>query len=351
LARLFTLGNAARNGLGPALLEARTEPLLAGAETWDLILSNVPAKAGEPVLEDFISRSAALLVPGGRALVVVVNSLAGFFRAHLNGARGGPSLIGEEAGTEHRVFVYGGPASAPPDIPALWGPAEELPGPRSGFWWSVYRRGRAAFEIEGVHYEICSVHGAAEFDRPSGAVETAAALVRRLGAAALFQGGPVLVHEGGQGHFPLWFLHFLEWAGAAPPEFLLLHGRNVLALEAARSNIAESSLTGKPRVLTVPGPDLVLDRDSLGAALAAGKAAGSGQGAGFIAVFPQPVPRTDPYPGIWEALGTLLRPGAAALLALSATEAERFDKRRLPGFTHQGDLKRRGFRALVYRRR
>jgi hypothetical protein len=364
LARIFTLGNAARNGLGSSVLEARAEPLLAGAETWDLILSNVPAKAGEPVLEDFVSRSAALLAPGGRALIVVVNSLADFFRTHLGWC--GAPLLREEAGTEHRVFVYGGPASAPPDLPAIWDPAAESPEPRPGLWRGVYLRGEAAYEMEGIAYGISSVHGAAEFDRPGGAVETAAALLSRLGAGALFKGGPVLVHEGGQGHFPLWFLLFLERAGAAAPGLLLLHGRNVLALEAARGNIAGSALALKPRVLTAPGVDLGLDREPLAARLPAAapegsapeSTGGSGQGAGFIAAFPQvvprPVPRSgdrpDPYGGIWEALGTLLRPGAAALFALPAAEAGRLDKRRPSGFARLGDLKRRGFRALAYRR-
>ncbi|MDR1315985.1 MAG: methyltransferase, partial [Spirochaetales bacterium] len=78
LARLFTEYNGLRNGLAGAELEARTEALLAApaGAAWDLILSNVPAKAGRPVLEDFIGRSAGMLKSGGLALVVVVNPLA-----------------------------------------------------------------------------------------------------------------------------------------------------------------------------------------------------------------------------------------------------------------------------------
>jgi hypothetical protein len=209
--------------------------------------------------------------------------------------------------------------------------------------------------MEGIAYRIGAVWGAAEFDRPGGAVETAASLLGRLG---LFKGAPsapVLVHEGGQGHFPLWLLLFLERNGAAAPEFLLLHGRNILALEAARSNIAESPLAAKPAVLMAPGADLALDKDLLASlspdASMPRPPAARERGFGFIAAFPQIVPQTDPYDGIWGALGSLPLPGAAALLSLPAAQADRLDKRKPPGFTRLGDLKRRGFRALAYRRR
>jgi hypothetical protein len=202
--------------------------------------------------------------------------------------------------------------------------------------------------MEGITYEIGAVHGAAEFDRPGPAMELAAALLNRLGGGPLGDlSTPVLVHEGGQGHFPLWFLLFLEQNRAAPPELLLLHGRNILALEAARSNIAAAPLAAQPLVLTVPGVDLGLDRGTLARAPPA-------RGFGFIAAFPQIVPQTDPYAGIWEALDSLLTPGGAALLSLPATQASRLasrlDKQKPPGFTRLGDLKRRGFRALLLKR-
>jgi SAM-dependent methyltransferase len=390
LARIFTRGNALRNGLGGAVFEARAEPLLAGDGTWDLILSNVPAKAGAPVLEDFVSRSVGLLAPGGRAIVVIVNSLAGFFRARLEACTGGRGLIREEAGTEHRVFVYErppapetpGPESAPaglregaaPENAAPGAPAGRGGGPEELLWRTrpFYLRNRTRYETRGIAYEIGAVHGAAEFDRPGPAADTAAALFCRPGGgpgAGLLAGllAPALIHEGGQGHFPLWLLLFLERNRAAAPELLLLHGRNVLALEAARGNIAGSPLAARPAVLTVPGVDLGLDRDLLAAlsrppdaprtapdgALRAGPDGASrvpAPGFGFIAAFPRIVPRTEPYDGLWEALGTLLLPGAAALFSLPAAQAERLDRRKAPGFIRLGDLKRRGFRALLYRR-
>jgi hypothetical protein len=296
------------------------------------------------VLEDFISRLRGSLAPGGRALVVVVNSLAGFFQSRLGGPAGDPAPI--LRGAEHQVFVY-----EAPDVPS--GPPLETAGPEEPAppLRPCYLRNRAAYEMEGIAYRISSVHGAAEFDRPGGAVETAAALLARLGGRLFGRSdpaaAPALVHEGGQGHFPLWFLHFLERNGAAAPALLLLHGRNILALEAARDNIAESPLGAKPAVLAAPGVDLGLDSAALAGLIGPRTADPPARGAGFVAAFPQVVPRTDPYGGIWAALETLLLPGGAALVALPAAQADRFDRRKPPGFTRLGDLKRRGFRALA----
>jgi SAM-dependent methyltransferase len=346
LARIFTQGNGARNRVSPGLFRVRTEALLdaEAGESWDLILSNVPAKAGKPVLEDFTGRSAALLDPGGRAIIVVVNTLANFFRAGI--AASGASLIREEAGPEHRVFVYG-PGDREETAPAGQGGEAFPPGDRP--WPSVYLRNSLRCEMEGIAYGINTVHGAAEFDRPGGAAETAAKLLRRLGADNLpLAPFPVLIHEGGQGHFPLWFLEFLRRGGLAPPRVLVLHGRNILALRSSHSNITGYGLSagGNTEIRIAPGVDLGLDRDLL-SACAGSPDDGARQHYAFIAAFPVLIPGTVPYDRIWEGLGRLLLPGGIALAAFPAAEADRFIKRKPPGFTRLGDLKRRGFRALA----
>jgi hypothetical protein len=242
--------------------------------------------------------------------------------------------------------------------------------------------------MEGIAYRISSVHGAAEFDRPGGAAETAAKLLRRLGADKLFPpalaaaspepdgvpaaapagkpaekpaGAPyrVLIHEGGQGHFPLWFLEFLKQGGISPPHVLVLHGRNILALEAAGDSITEAGyglngtgLSGGTELRLLPGVDLWLDRNLLAPRLRDSPEGGNQENparqcCNFIAAFPDIVPGTKPYDRIWEGLGGLLLPGGTALIALPAAEADRLIKRKPPGFTRLGDLKRRGFRALA----
>jgi hypothetical protein len=69
---------------------------------------------------------------------------------------------------------------------------------------------------------------------------------------------------------------------------------------------------------------------------------------GFIAVFPETVPRTDRRAALWEGLTALLAPGGFAVISLPSSEADRFDRKKPPGFRRLGDLKRNGFRALAY---
>ncbi|MCL2130458.1 MAG: methyltransferase, partial [Treponema sp.] len=104
LATIFSAYNAAKNGISPGNYEAYTEPLLSGPPRWNLILSNIPAKAGLPVLEDFICRSARLLKKDGLVFLVVVNTLKDFFREKIAKEA---ALYFEETGKEHTVFVYG----------------------------------------------------------------------------------------------------------------------------------------------------------------------------------------------------------------------------------------------------
>jgi hypothetical protein len=355
LARVFTEYNARQNGVPPGQLSAHTEPLLAGppGARWDLILSNIPAKAGEPVLADFVSRSAGLLNAGGRVLVVAVNPLADFFRARIRNAS--LPLYREETGRGHTVLLYGPGESGPAAYP--------LPEGGEDLFQRVpaYLRNRGAYEIEGVSYVLDTCYGAASFDHPGGAVLAAAKLLTRLGLDKFVPPPeepphplPVLIHGEDQGHFPAWLI---RWAAgenpgrALPFRPLVLSGRNILALEACRHNTlaALGSIPGEKS----PGTALVrpavdLSPPDPGTPPLEEPA---GRGYPFIAVFPEPVPQTGRYGSYWEGLARLLAPQGIVLAALSASEAERFDRKKPPSFTRLGDIKRKGFRALAYQNR
>jgi hypothetical protein len=330
LARLFTEYNARRNGFAAPELEAYTEPLLAGppGATWDLILSNIPAKAGEPVLDDFIGRSAGLLKKGGAVLVVVVNPLAPWFRGRV--AVRGFSLFCDEAGAEHTAFAWRGGLDA-----------EASAGGASGAFppEAAYCRSDGDFDMEGVRYHIDAVHGAAGFDHAGAAVLAAAKLVRKLGEkvpATLASRPAVLVHEPDQGHFPVWLTGFPLLGTCA----FVLSGRNILSLEASRRNLERAAGGKASPVKTIPAVDIALSREEL--ALDGGY--------GLAALFPKPVPMTNRIAAYWEGLAALLAEGGIALIALDASGAERFDRHKSALFTRLGDFRRNGFRALAYRR-
>jgi hypothetical protein len=328
LARAFTEYNARRNGVPASVLSAHTEPLLAAAPAWDLILSNIPAKTGEGVLLDFIPRSAGLLSEGGAVMVVVVNTLAGLFRSRIKELA--LPLLHDEGGPEHTVLAYGAGTS----LHVVREDGED------DFFrqWPAYFRCAGEHEIADIRYRIDASHGVPGFDTPGGAVTVAVRLTARLGPAI---GGrcasqAVLVHEPDQGHFPAWLLKYLERTVQQGFRRMVLSGRNILALEASRHNLG-----GEVRM--VPSVDIALSRDALLAA------ADMPYGAVFL--FPDLVPLTSRIGAYWEGLEALLGPGGIAVAALPSAPAERFDREKPGGFVRLGDLKRHGFRALGYEKR
>jgi len=337
LARFVTSHNAKKNNIPSNMLEACTEPLLAGPENekWDLILTNIPAKAGNPVLEDFVGRSCSFLNPEGRVIMVVVNTLADFFRETIAGV--GAQLLSEEGSPGHTVFVYRSEA----ENPSL--PVNIAPGFLSRF--PFYLRASPVCEIEGIRIKLETIHGASGFDKPGGAVIAAVKLLCRLGKEKMpGPDTPVLVHEPAQGFFTNWLLEFLR---ATNGQKLILSGRNILSLEAARHNAC--SVNGAA-VSAVPSVDLQLGKDKL-------LEAAGGQYS-FIAAFPELLPQTktaktskdaDHLTAIWESLPSLLAVGGLFLVAFSSSDAERFDRKKPHGITRMGSVKRNGFCALAYR--
>lgn len=350
LARLFTEYNAEKNSLktdAPIPLTAHTEPLLAfpADHRWDLILTNIPAKAGEPVLEDFVRRSIELLSPSGRVIMVAVNTLSCFFRSLIN--QNGV-LVREETGREHTVFVYQKRAAET----GIAGPI--IAGEHFIKNNSFYLRSSDDYEMEGIRYHIDAVHGAAEFDRPGAAAVAAAKLVSRLGLEKVCPpmaegqttpGSAILIHECGQGHFPAWLLR-----RGLRADRLVLSGRNILALEAARHNTQAAARTSCQSngaalaIQVIPSTELPLEHPTEPGPYS------------LIAAFPETVPGTDRFTALWEDLARLLLPGGTALIALPSSEAEKFDRKKTAGgpngphFTRLGDIKRQGFRALAYRK-
>jgi hypothetical protein len=175
---------------------------------------------------------------------------------------------------------------------------------------------------------------------------------------------PLLVHEPGQGFFPCWLLEFLGGTSGQIPWPLVLSGSNILALEAAAHNVAQMvsqnvmhdvvhkaqrNIERKNRIAAtvVPVADLSLG----GPALA--EAAG-GQQYGCIIAFPELLPQsllpkgTDQLAALWNALPSLLSENGIFIAAFGSSDAERFDRKKPPGFSRLGSIKRDGFRALAY---
>jgi precorrin-6B methylase 2 len=377
LARLITLQNAAQNGIPPSALEAHTEPLLAGPGNWDLIFTNIPAKTGTPVLEDFIRRSALMLNPGGRVIMVAVNTLADFFHERIATVA---ELERKEKGPGHTVFVYKNNKPRSTATKVAWSYTEKAekiiktPCCPIGQLSSVssvvkflplchpsdllelypfYIRTSVTCPIEDIPIRLETIHGAGGFDSPGGAVLAAAKLIANLLKTDRVKlQFPLLVHEPGQGFFPCWLIEFLRSTAGQAPGPLVLSGRNILGLEAAAHNMAYH-VRHNGEAAVVPAVDFQLGGPAL-------CEAADGRQYGCIIAFPELLPQgsrpktakdhqdCDQLATLWEALPPLLAEGGFFLAAFGSSDAERFDRKKPAGFSRLGGIKRNGFRALAY---
>ncbi|MCA1949724.1 MAG: class I SAM-dependent methyltransferase [Treponema sp.] len=342
LARQFT----ACNGLREPRFSAHTEPLLYDPGPYDWIVSNIPAKAGLPVLEYFVRRSLALLEEAGQVFVVIVEPLAETFKGWI--LKYGAELVEETAGPEHRVFVYGKPPAQQD--------AAEVP-VKEAFSWEAYKRILGTYQIKDTEYTLQSLHGVEDFDQPHYIHELMAALILKLphqmkSFLAQREHLPILFFEVGQGHFPLWFVTNFSQELARISFIPVIGGRNILSLTATKQNLenlkgsftenhTDQAIRGLSPTI-VPSVDPDLSADELLKA--------SGGPFPLIFLFPDPVPKTDPWPSYWTGLEKLAVPGGLIFIGLSATEAERFDRQKRKGFQRIGELKRQGWKVLAYQK-
>ena len=232
LALAVTAHNAAGNGVACRTRGGVDTGNLDGSREpgpFQLVVSNLPAKAGAPVLAHLIATAVQVTDAGGRVAVVVVNNLAEQTRRQLAEVA---ELIHERDGSRHTVFharprLFGADAAAPAGSPiALLEP---------------YRRHHAEMTLAGATYPLETCYGLPDFDRPSHLTELAAATMQRrlLTASAPFPEA-ILVWNPGQGHLPVWLARAIAAAAATDaglqPRFTLA-SRDALQLLAARANL------------------------------------------------------------------------------------------------------------------
>ena len=186
------------------------------AAGFDLVVSNIPAKAGPPVIQELLLGGAGLLAPGGLVAVVVIAPLREQVAAVLEGS---PRFeVGfRRATASYAVFHYrfrGPPAAA--------GAADPGDGLR------VYERQQASVVHGGVAVRLRTAWGLPEFDSLGFPTRLVADAV--LGPVARPPETALVLHPG-QGWLPC-----LLWA-ADPPGRLRLVDRDLLALRVSRANL------------------------------------------------------------------------------------------------------------------
>ncbi|MFV0259104.1 MAG: class I SAM-dependent methyltransferase [Acidimicrobiales bacterium] len=245
LACAATRHNVALNGLDDRsrVVASLGYDELEPADRYDLIVANLPGKAGLVVLDDLVAHAATRSVPGGMLGLVVVLPLAADIVAAV--ADTGAETLEERSNKSYHVVVARFPAGPRQPIGADSGVA--------AFDRGVYDRTTAAFAVGRNRWTATTVAGIDEFDSLNLATELLDRVAGRL------QPQPTVVVEPGQGHRAL-------LVGRHGHHIRSVTSRDLLALRASRRLLDHSGLgRGTTAVVehAVAVPDDTLDAVTL----------------------------------------------------------------------------------------
>ena len=286
LAAAFAAANARANGCAAVRVDCGLAFEHLDGETFDLLVSNLPAKAGEPVLRSFFHSMRSALAPGATACVVIVAPLAEHALSLVREA--GADMVYRESTKEYTVlhFRFGG---GPVDVPES----------RDGL--APYVRTEKTFTHEATSYTLRTAWSLADFDTLGHALVVAFELLSRVSV-----GGEMLVWNPGQGHLPAYLLAREENA---------ITGTSLAARDSLELAITERTLRAAGQA--VRQVNAVPTVASLAAALQPGSV-------DFFVAAPQTIPRLRWQPEMRDTALLLLKPGARLFLVSSSTEIHRF---------------------------
>ncbi len=232
-------------------------PTLPGSvpPSFDLTVSNIPAKVGEPVLRDMF---CLILQHSRLAAVVVVHPLADYTAITLQEL--GAEVSHREVGSGHTVFHFRAgtgfssahsctPAS--PFLPQAVPRADDLP--------AAYFRDTGCFTCGNVKYTLDTVWGLADFDTVPYQTRVTEKSLKTLPPFRR-----LCIWNPGQGHtstmLAAWCAEEYRLATspseAAPSELQIdLMGRDMLALQISRHNLLGRQRVRSGRFFHCPGPE------------------------------------------------------------------------------------------------
>lgn len=306
--------NAEENGMET---EAFGGLALEGIEgrNFDLIVSNLPAKAGNPVLRDFFFRAPRYLAPGGTVAVVIVHTLADLAKESI--ADAGHEITYSESNKNYTIFHFKG------------GDIESLPDP-----WKTYNRGSGRFFLENTRYGLNCVWSLPEFDTVAYGTELAAKAIQ-FNLKQKPAPKTALFWEPGQGHLAVWYKTL------QPEVKQLIAGRDKLALKATAQNLEASagskSLLMEPVQSTHIGDFTLIPENP------------DTRDIDLICLPWQPVPEARIEQKVFATFNTLLsRNGSIVLYGKSAAIQQLIKSRK--GFIKVKEWKNKGHRAVLLRR-
>ena len=276
LALAFTRENAYLNGLEGIRCSGQLG-LEDTSALYDLVVSNIPAKAGAPVIEDILRRCLRTIAADGLCAVVVISSLAGQVAQLLRSLPVEVRL--EEATPRYTVFHFAGlPGSAEVDV--------------APDFFQPYIRGRVKHNLEGNFCLAETVYNLPDFDTLG---FQARAVLKLLQSYPL--SGSCLFWNPGQGHVSLYafFKNTQE-----PDRHFTLGGRDLLPLYITRRNLHNAGLAaGRLALCHCP-----LMQDLTGGPYR------------YVVLEPDIIPGVPWEKVLWQAAASLLTDGGRVIISL-----------------------------------
>lgn len=298
-------GVEARGGLG--LQELR-------GQTFDLIVSNIPAKAGEPVHKAMLRDMLTALSPEGVAAIVIVMPLAEAFDAML--AELPAEEIYREETREHRVYHFRQVSREATDSGVNFDEDALAP----------YIRRRGGYRHGATGYELETVYNLPDFDTLGRRVELAFDLIDKRLPHEISINGEAIVWNPGQGHLPK---YLVSMPHAFPADRITVASRDTLQILITSRNVPGISALSVAELDELPQ---ACDRD-----------------ADLLTLFPEPVPGVEWQRIAADAVGKLLRKGGMLLACASSTHIHRL-LAALKGMVLHGSKKYHGNRAVLLKK-
>jgi len=312
LAVAFARENAAANEVMNADFHCGLALWGLGHSTFDLVVSNLPAKAGRPVLESFFRSVPGKLTASGVGAVVIVSPLEKLARDSIQSA--GCLLFHSESTGKHSVFFFRRPAT----LSRPEGPLENL---------APYLRKCQRFSSEDVEYDLETAYNLPDFDT----LGYAAGLAQETLPSSAITGN-ALYWNPGQGHLPV----FSERKRPGGFKTVRIAGRDALEMAISERNLLSAGRRGVQTLLL---------------ATEAGMAeATEAESVDLLSVLVRPVPKAPWNADTVQSAEKILAPGGLFLLAGESTEVFRVLDL-CSGFTLLDSRKKFGYRAALLRRR
>ncbi|MBN2509136.1 MAG: methyltransferase [Spirochaetales bacterium] len=279
-------------------------------ENCDLIVSNIPAKAGTPVIRELISRIPGFLNPGGRAAVVVISALKETAAAAVIGS--GQMISLQEHTPRYSVFHFApkGPLTGRQDMGN-----DEL---------ESYLRDKKTFNEGGVNYTLSTAYNLDEFDTISYSTHSLFSLLKRVSLK-----GPFGVYHPGQGHAALYLAKRSDKTHGP----VSLIGRDILSLRLGAFNLKAAGFEAEIFHLPFPDPDR-----------------SPGRSLHFLAVFPQKIPGVGAGE-YWPFAEKALETGSWVSFSGPSAQIHHILSGKPRNFSLNDSCKYRGHRSILLQKR